>query len=367
MNVGGPAVLLAELIKALPADKFEHTLITGRCLENEIDFFNETIPEFKVVYIDEISRSISIFREIVSFYKLVKIIKGINPDIVHTHTSKAGVLGRLSTLFLGRSIKVIHTYHGHLIYGYFSKVFSILILLIEKLLSRITDLLIAVSLQVKSDLQKQGVGVLSKWEIIHPGIPEPKSFNQIDMKQKFGLDVEAKVVAWVGRFTQIKNPLLAIESMNLINVDPKIKLQLVMAGDGELLPEIKSRALTCNYEVIFLGWTNNISELFAASDLLLMTSRNEGMPVVIIEAAFQGVPTISTSVGGVSEFIENGHNGILCTQNPEEIASHLAEILSNTPLANSLGKFALAKARDLFSISYYLDRHVLVYENLFRS
>ena len=367
MNIGGPAVLLMDLIKALPSERFDHTLITGRCLENEVDYFGESTPDIKVIYIDEISRSISIIKEFISFFKLVRILRDIDPDIVHTHTSKAGVLGRIASLFLRKTTKVVHTYHGHLIYGYFSRTFTKFVIVLEKFLSKISDLLIAVSSQVKKDLLIEGIGAHAKWEIIHPGISEPKNLEKISMRKKFGLSANAKIIVWVGRFTQIKNPLLAIDCIKALPHMPGVQIQLVMAGDGELLPAAKAAAARSGHEVIFLGWTHNISELFACADVLLMTSKNEGMPVVVIEAAFQGIPTVSTDVGGVSEFIEDGRNGMVCRQDSVELASKVFSILSNAELASELGDSAKMKARNSFSLSYYLNKHLMVYENLFYS
>jgi len=361
MNVGGPAILLAELVDGLPKTQFEHTLVTGRCESNEVDYLDGHQLDADVIYLDKVQRSLLPLSDIRSFFELLKLIRKLRPNIIHTHTSKAGVLGRMAGKIAAPKAKVIHTFHGHLLYGYFSPFKTKLIVVLEKFLSTITDDLVAVTRQVQDDLLEAGIGKGNNWHVIRPGLANPVHLSKIESRKKIGTRDDSFSIAWIGRFTDIKNPLLAIQSLEKLLPDQLSRVQLTMAGDGELLQACRDYVSKRNLPVNFLGWCNDISPLLFASDLLLMSSKNEGLPVVIVEAALRGVPTLSTAVGGVGEFIQNRVSGYL-VQNSDGLTASLQGVLSDEAERAEIARNAMVLASTEFSRELFIAKHVDLYK-----
>jgi glycosyltransferase involved in cell wall biosynthesis len=362
MNVGGPAVLLSELIKNLPPEEFEHVLITGTCLPNEIDYLDSHPLDSAVIYIDEIKRSILPLNDVKSFFKLIRILKQLHPDIVHTHTSKAGVLGRLAAKVAVPTSKIIHTYHGHLLYGYFPKWKTFLIVQLEKFLGSFSDRLVAVTKQVREDLLGAGIGKANQWLVIRPGLELTPLPDRAAYKKTLGINADKFVISWIGRFTGIKNPKLALEAISKLPLGVLEKVAFVMTGSGELLEEAQSYARQMNLPITFTGWITDINPILGASDLLFMSSKNEGMPVVIVEAALRKVPTLSTNVGGVKEFIKDNETGWLSRQVAEDIATHIASIFNGYSRSLVPAK-AYELARAEFGIANMTANHRSLYSS----
>jgi len=363
MNVGGPAVLLSELGKKLPASHFEHILVTGRCESNEMDYLSNHSFSGDVIYIDELSRSVSPIRDLIGWLRIRKLINTLHADILHSHTSKAGLLGRTAAILLPRKPLLVHTYHGHLLYGYFPRWKSRLIVIFERILARFTHTLVAVSEQVRDDLLARGIGTPSKWRVIHPGVSLNDITNVENARKELKIPDGAFAISWIGRFTDIKDPLLAVEVFIELDVKYPKLFHFSMAGDGELLAAAKARATAAGANINFLGWLNNVNTLLTSSDLLLMTSKNEGMPVVILEAALRGTPTLATDVGGIKDFIKSDETGYLVQRDISKIVNKIVDISSN--LGNE--KVALEAMRlvnESFSYESYVAKHINMYKNL---
>jgi glycosyltransferase involved in cell wall biosynthesis len=362
MNVGGPAVLLSELVKNLPGVEFEHILLTGTCLDNEIDFLDSHPFSSQVIYINDFQKSLLPTSDLKSLFGLVRILRKLSPELVHTHTSKAGVLGRLAIKVAAPRSKVVHTYHGHLLYGYFPKWKTRLIVGFEKFLGVVTDRYVAVTEQVKLDLLRVGIGPAQKWRVIYPGLRQKLDLSKLESRKNIGVGPQCFVISWVGRFTDIKNPMLAIQAFE--NVEDKNGLHLIMAGAGELLEDCKTYSESRGLPITFLGWVTDINPILSSSDLLLMTSRNEGMPVVIVESALKGIPALSTDVGGVSEFVKNDHTGWLVESNIESISEKIEYLAKNLQLVINAGDKAKDLAETDFSVENFVLEHVKLYREL---
>ncbi len=206
MNVGGPAVIVAELMRGLDSSQFEQVLITGYCDETEADYLDEVATDIKATRIAGLGRSLSPFADLKAFFGLVSTIKKFNPDVIHTHTAKAGVLGRLASIIAGRGAVRIHTFHGHLLHGYFAGWKTRLVVAIEKFFAARTDYLIAIGSEVKRDLIAAGIGTAAQYSVFFPGLPEPKSFDKADLRKRLELDPATIYCTFVGRLTQIKRP-----------------------------------------------------------------------------------------------------------------------------------------------------------------
>ena len=364
MNLGGVANLLIELHRGLEGSGISHTLVTGICASNEIDILENLIPDKNIVKIQTMGRALNPVADIRTFIGLRKIMKDLKPDVVHTHTSKAGFLGRLAACSIRLPIKVVHTYHGHHFYGYFSRFFIIVICLIEKMLASVTDLFVADSKQVKLDLIDLGIGKDRPWVIIPPGIVPGTLLPKSLVREHLQISADTFVVCWIGRFTHIKNPMLALETFKHFVGNGNSQSLMIMVGDGELLKPCKNFAAVNNLQVKFIGWSTDLSYYLSSSDVLLLTSKNEGFGMVIAEAGYFGLPAVSTDVGGVREFISDGKNGLLSESNIVDLSRSLKILYYDKEMVTRLGKNAKKTTMENFLISNFVEMHESIYKNL---
>lgn len=318
MNTGGPAVFLDHLTKSMADLGTKSVIAYGYCESNETDYTDTHNLSADLIKVKSLHRSLNPLSDIKSFFQIRKIIKTQQPDIVNTHTSKSGALGRLAAKSVNKRIPVVHTFHGHLIYGYFAKYKTFLFTLVERFLSKFTNAAVSITNETQASLQRLGIGKGLKWQVIQLGIP----LTNIELPNQSG-DETIKLL-WVGRFTDIKDPLYAVNVVKELNKSQPNKFKLKMVGGGELLDEVKSHA--GNLPITFTGWLDKPFESAGYFDLLLLTSKNEGMGLVILEAANCARPTISKNVGGVGEFIEDNISGFLVDGNYELMARRILSL-----------------------------------------
>ncbi len=328
MNTGGPAVFLDHLTHAIHPS-CESLIGYGYCEGNETDYTNDHELSATLIKIKHLHRSLNPIHDFLAFLEIRKIIKSEKPKVVNTHTSKAGVLGRIAAKSVSRKIKVVHTFHGHLIYGYFARYKSLVFTAIEKFLTLFTDAAVAVTHETKRSLQSLGIGKSLKWRVIHIGVPE-SDLAPVTIESNRNLKL-----LWVGRFTGIKDPKYAIEVMTILE---GLNVELVMVGGGELFEEIKNDSK--NLPITFTGWMKDPFTKIKDFDLLLITSKNEGLPLVMLEAANRFRPTLARNVGGLSEFIENNQTGLLVNGGPNEMAQVIKELIQDRSKLVKLGNAA---------------------------
>jgi len=315
MNTGGPAVFLDHLTNAMNDLGTQSTIAYGYCESNEADYTETHKLNSELFKVKALHRSLNPFDDLKAFFALRRVIREINPDLVNTHTSKAGVLGRIAAKSISRNIPVVHTYHGHLIYGYFAKYKTFVFTLIERFLALFTNAAVSITKETQTSLQKLKIGKKLKWIVIHLGIPvTSSSFLPLNTGGKLKL-------LWVGRFTDIKDPAYAVKVIEELERLSPDKFELNMVGGGELFETIKKSAQ--NLPVTFSGWLDKPFKNSGYFDLLMLTSKNEGMGLVMLEAANYRKPTVARSVGGVGEFIANGFNGLLINGGPAEMANRI--------------------------------------------
>ena len=356
--------MLVDLHQMLPGSEFTHTLVTGVCAENEIDILAGKYVDSNIIQINSMGRKPSLFADFSTFLEIREVLKNLDPQIVHTHTSKAGVLGRLAAVSLRRKIKIVHSYHGHHLYGYFSKTIVKVIILTEKFLAFLTHLLIADSEQVMIDLQKAKIGSKDKWQVIPPGIRKSERIAKEAARLKIGTQKDLFLITWIGRFTEIKNPFLALEAFKRLQKLDNSKFSLIMLGDGELLDTCKEFSVNDHLGVIFPGWQSSVTSYLAAADILLVTSKNEGFGMVIAEAGLQNVPAVSTNVGGVGEFIKDQSNGILIPNDAAVIARTIFGLAKSGEQLVKLGLMARETTLEKFTIEIFVNNHKIAYKNL---
>ncbi len=352
LNNGGTAKWLETLIEGQILNGDQVWLGAGfvEPNENEDPFFDLV----EGIRIKNLSREISPFllRDFQAFLEIRNLIQNIKPDLINTHTSKAGLMGRLAAISLRSSRpELVHTYHGHLLYGYFAPWKTRLIVQIERILAKRTNALIVSGQKVMKELLQKGIGTSPDYYVINPGVKVKKTGTKEGCKKILGLNPERITVGWVGRMTSIKNP---IEVLNLAKVCPDV--EFLMCGDGELLEEMRSN---CTSNVFLPGWVD-ANEAWGATDIAILTSKNEAQPIALIEAALHGVPIIALDVGGVEGVVEDRLNGYLVT-NIQEMKDRIIELSESPDVRESMASLGQKKMTRDFSISTFIARHLELY------
>ena len=363
MNVGGPAVIVAELMRGLDKSAFDQILVTGYCDENEADYLDTVATDIKATRIAGLGRSVSLIADLKAFFGLVSLMRKFKPDVIHTHTAKAGVLGRLASLLAGRGAVRVHTFHGHLLHGYFSGAITKLVILIEKFFASRTSVLIAIGTKVRDDLVAAGIGRADKYRVFFPGLPAPKSIVKASAQSALGISAETLYVTFVGRLTQIKRP------DRLLDVASECKtrgldLRFLVAGEGELFESSKARCQREQLNVTFFGWRNDIDQIFAASDIAILTSDNEGIPLTLIQAAQASLPIVATNVGSISDIVINESSGYLTQTNAADMADAIEKLVRDTQLRKLMGDAGKARAEQYFSLARMVKDHSDLYRSL---
>jgi glycosyltransferase involved in cell wall biosynthesis len=360
MNVGGPAVIVAELMRGVDSERFQLMLVTGFCAKDEADYLQEVAIDIPVTRIEGLGRSVSVLGDFKSFFTLLGMIRRFQPDVIHTHTAKAGVLGRVAGLIAYPRAKRIHTFHGHLLHGYFSPSKTKIVILIERFLARISASLIAIGNQVKNDLITVRVGNPQQYSVIFPGLGELDTQSKVSARNQLGLRADETYVVFVGRLTKIKRPDRLIEIARHLKLKHP-KVDLLIAGAGEKFAEIQELAIRESLPMNFLGWRNDIGRILSASDIAILCSDNEGVPLTLIQASQAGLPIVSTYVGSVSDIVLDGESGLLTETNAQSLIKALDELLSSPIRMEHLGQAGKLRAKDLFSLKGMIDAHEKLY------
>jgi len=360
-NIGGPALQASILMRGLPADRFEQRLYVGSPAAGEADFLELRAPDVPVYRVPTLSRRVRLGNDVRALGFIMAEMQKFRPHIVHTHTAKAGVAGRLAAMMTHVPVRV-HTFHGHLLRGYFSSTATRGLVIVESALAKHTDRLIAVGAQVRDDLLAAGIGTPAQYVVVPPGtslgaLPDPSA-----ARRALGVPLDAPVVAFVGRLTRVKRPdrLLAV-AQEVSRAMPGTRF--LVCGDGDLAVGIQHAARHGQADITPLGWRADVETVYAAADLVLLTSDNEGMPVSLIEAALAGVPVVATRVGSVAEVVQHEATGILADTSHESLARAVTRLLADEELRRDMG----ARARAWATARFGPDRLVSDIEQLYES
>jgi glycosyltransferase involved in cell wall biosynthesis len=360
MNVGGPAVLVADLVRNLDIQRFSTVLVTGYCDENESDYLEEVAQDVFAIRIPGLGRSVSPLKDLTAFFLLIREIRKFKPDVIHTHTAKAGVLGRIAGLIARPRAKRVHTFHGHLLHGYFSPSKTRLVILLEKVLELITYRFIAIGNIVKNDLARAGIGRDSKFEVIFPGLQELDRYPKSNTRSTLGLNPSKRYLVFVGRLTSIKRPERLIDLARFLK-DNHPDAWLLIAGAGELLDELSAEAQRDVLPITFLGWRKDIGAILSASDIAVLCSDNEGIPLTLIQASQAGLPIVSTDVGSVSDIVISGTTGLLTEVSSKGLIEGVSKLLDDPALCERFGKAGQERAREFFSSHSMVEHHQRLY------
>ena len=363
MNVGGPAVQVSGLMRGFNAVDFDHRLFTGYCAADEADYLETIATDVQAIRIDGFGRRLSLGGDVKAFISLISEIRSFKPHVVHTHTAKAGFLGRIASIIsLQPSIRV-HTFHGHLLNGYFGSFKRFLVVIAEKILAIFTGQLLAVGDKVRQDLLNAGIGKKEKFGLMPPGLVIKKLPTKGESLKSFGLSDSRLQCAFIGRITQIKRPDRFLDVVSEVK-KRGIDLDFFMAGDGELLEGCRKRIADQKLPVTVLGWQSDIEKVLSAADIVLLTSDNEGTPLSLIQAGMAGLPVVTTNVGSVPEVVLDGVTGIITDLDVQEIANALEKLARDEALRERLGLAAQEFTLANFGVGRLVHDHEDLYKKL---
>jgi lipopolysaccharide/colanic/teichoic acid biosynthesis glycosyltransferase/glycosyltransferase involved in cell wall biosynthesis len=355
LNVGGPAIHVINLTRGIDATRFASTLVTGTENPGEGSMLDLALEQgVRPVVIPEIVGQATLKpRDLKALIALYRLIRRERPQVVHTHAAKPGVLGRVAARLAGVPV-VVHTFHGHILHGYYGPWMSWLLRRMERMLAHLTDRIIAVSEQVKQDLVRYGVAPAGKISVIPLGL-ELDSFLDCDihrgaLRRELGITSDAPLVGIVGRIFPIKNHRLFLEAAALVAAkEPRARF--VVVGDGTLRPamEALARQLGIWERTIFTGWRRDLPRVYADLDILVVSSDNEGTPVSAIEAMASGCPVVATRVGGLPDLVQDGEVGRLVPAgDAEAMAGAILGLLEAGDRARQMGRRARARVADRY-------------------
>lgn len=328
LNVGGPALHVTLLTERLRPPEFESTLVCGRIGPGEGDMaYLAEERGITPVYVPELGRELHPLRDLVTLVKLWRLMRRLKPDVVHTHTAKAGFVGRWAA-WLARVPVRVHTFHGHVFHGYFGAAKTRFFLALERLTARLTDRLITISPALRDELSGvYRVAPAEKFAVVPLGLElaqyaaAPRGMGTL--RAAYQIPPDAPLIGIVGRIVPIKNHALFLEMASRV-LQSQPDAYFLIVGDGEERPAIEALAdrLGLRTRAVFTGWMRDLVPVFSDLDLLVLSSNNEGTPTAIMQALAAGVPVVSTTVGGVPDLLRGGAWGRLV---PPGDADGLAE------------------------------------------
>jgi glycosyltransferase involved in cell wall biosynthesis len=365
LNIGGPARHVALLQRHLPARGYESTLVTGVPADGEAELPPAEAAGAPIdrVVVPELGRALRAGDDLVAFARIYALLRRLKPDIVHTHTAKAGALGRVAALLYNvtrrpsRRAVVVHTFHGHVMQGYFGPVANRAVRTAERMLARVSDRIIAISPAQRRDLVEVfRIAPAHKVVTVPLGLDLDALEGTPDrggrLRYEAGFPDDAVVCGYVGRLVRIKHVDLLIRAFAEVH-GRQPRARLLVVGDGECRVDLERLVGDLNLagRVRFVGWQTNLIDVYGAMDVVALTSRNEGTPVALIEAAAAGKAIVATRVGGVPDVVETERTGLLVPDDDlGAFASALVRLIVDPALRARLG--AAARASSIHRFGY---------------
>ncbi|MBI2000388.1 MAG: glycosyltransferase family 4 protein [candidate division NC10 bacterium] len=370
LNVGGPAQQAILLTAGLDRARFLTTLITGVVGSDEGDLTPAARARgVEPVVIPELGRAIRPLYDLLALGKLVRLFRRLRPDVVHTHTAKAGTLGRLAAR-LTEVPTTVHTFHGHVLEGYFSPAASQVFLRIERMLARRTDRIIALSPRLRQAILAMGIGRTEQVEVVPLGLDLDRfrrpPQNRDDLRTALRIPPGTPLLGVVGRLVPIKDHPTLFQALAHLEAGSPAT-HVIVIGDGERRAELQRLAQSPNLtpRIHFLGWRNDLETILSELDVVICCSRNEGTPVALIEAMAAGVPVLSTDVGGVSDLIVHGETGWLVPAgDPPALARAIEVLLADPALRHRLAVAARPVALGRHDVKGLIRRMEALYQGL---
>lgn len=376
LNVGGAALHVLQLAHEQAQRGHDVVVVAGTLAagEESMEYVADDLG-VELHRLPVLQRELSPRADSAAILALRRIIRERRPSVLHTHTAKAGATGRLAALISGhaRPRAIVHTYHGHVLSGYFSRRWERVFRLIERALAYASGKLIAVSEEVRDDLVRFGVARADRFAVVPYGFDLPE-WNEADdesrreLRREIGAGDEAFVVGWAGRLTAIKRPLDLIRTLRAL-LASDVDALLVLVGDGE--DRVDVEALAAELEVAdrcrLVGFQKSIRPWYSSFDALLLTSANEGTPVVAIEALAAARPVVATRAGGTGTVVRNGESGYLeAIGDTQALADRLAALARDPVLRERMGEAGAEDVRARFAVGRMADEVGAIYDRLLR-
>jgi glycosyltransferase involved in cell wall biosynthesis len=374
LNVGGPALHVAYLTAGLADRGYDTTLVAGTLARGEESMsYVAQQRGVRIEPLEELHREIAPLRDVRAILRLARLIRREQPSILHTHTAKAGAVGRIAALLAGgaRPPILVHTFHGHVLRGYFNPLTTLGFRILERRLARFTTMLVAVSPEVRDDLVGLGVASPDKFAVVRLGIElservSSDSGAREDTRRALGVPPDAFLVGWVGRMTAVKRTRDVLRTFRAL-LDGGTDAYLVLVGDGPDREPLERHAheLGVTRRCLFVGYQNDVARFYDAMDVLLLPSVNEGTPVSVIEALAAGRPAVATRVGGVPDVIRDGIDGFLVEAgDTETLAARLGELASDPERRREMGSAGQTRVLDRYGVDRLIDDIDSLYRRL---
>lgn len=374
LNVGGPAIQVIPLVDELRTRGFGADVAHGALAPGEASMtYLADARGLETILVPHLQRSVGL-HDALALRAIMRLLRERRPDILHTHTAKAGALGRVAARMLGSRgpRAVVHTYHGHVFSGYFSPRKTRAIVAIEGRLARYATRILTVSDEIGDDIVSHGVAPRSKVQTMLLGLeldtfdlePALRGAARSELRGELAIGADEQVVTIVARLAPIKRVDRFLRVAGLVQ---RPGVRYVVVGDGELGAALRQspEARALGDSVIFAGFRRDMAAVCAASDIIVQTSDNEGTPVSLIEAGAAGLPSVSTAVGGVRTVVEDGVTGYLRAAGDDQgLADAIGALLDNPARAWQMGVQARERCRALFSLERLVDDSVELYRSL---
>lgn len=362
LNVGGAALQVLELAAGQARRGHEVLVVHGRLAEGEESM--AYLAEERGVptrYVDALRRELSPRVDLEAILALRAILRERSPDVLHTHAAKAGAVGRIAALGAGaaRPPVRVHTFHGHVLRGYFAPRHERGFMLAERALARTTSALVAVSPEVRDDLARLGVAPAGRFAVVRYGFDFPAPVGEAERSDAF-------VVGYAGRLTAIKRPLDLVRALRGA-VERGVDATLVIVGDGEDRPQTERLAAELGVleRCRFVGYQRDMAAWYGRFDAFCLASANEGTPVAAIESLAAGVPVVATRVGGTPAVVDDGETGFLVVPgDADALGERLALLARDEELRARMGRLGAERMRERYGIERMVDEVERLYEGL---
>lgn len=365
LNIGGPAIHVTLLTEKLTSPQYESILVTGSIEAGEGDMLYYAEQHgVKPVMISQMARSLNPLHDFITLWQLYRLMRQHKPDVVHTHTAKAGFVGRWAAKLAGVPV-IIHTFHGHAFHSYFSPAVTRVFIALEQLSARISDTIITLTQSLRRELaedyhitRKERITVLPLGLDLEPFAKTPRKSGSF--RDQWNIPADAPLIATAGRFVSVKNHALFLEAAALI-CQQRPDAHFVMIGDGELREQVEAKIAALNLQscITLTGWQRDLRLAYSDMDVFVISSLNEGTPVTVIEALAAGCPVVTTAVGGLPDLLDGGAFGTLVpTKDAAAMAAAVVQVLETPPDTRSAQAAMLDR--------YGIDRLVSDLDSLYR-
>jgi len=360
LDRGGSAELTMQLAAGLSKNGYNVLLISGKTIEpfwDTVQYAKDN--DFALRYINWLNRPLQPIKDVIALIQLVNIFRSFRPNILHTNSSKAGLLGRLAGHYC-KIEKIYHSPHGHIFYGYYNRLASNTFILLEKLVAHYTDKILNLTEAGRQDHIAERIARPEKFTVSSCGV-DLEPFHNSPSRNIINPPEKSLSIIWIGRIVPVKNLQMLLDALIIVR-QSELKINVTIVGDGELRQAAEDFTLQNGLNMVnFLGYRTDIPELLAKNDVFILTSLNEGFGRVLVEAMACGLAVIATKVGGVPEIIHHGKNGLLVkSRNHKQLAESILYLSQNRQKRQDIG-IKNRKNAEFYSLNHYISRVINIY------